>query len=300
MRQLTTTCVLWCLMAATGFARDIYVDNTLGDDRYDGTAAALIGNAVGPYRTITRALKAAVKGDRIIVANTGQPYRESITLQGGRHSGIVPERGGAVAYFELIGNDAVLDGTSRVPAEGWSHFAGAVFRYRPPKMSFQVLYLDGKPASQRLVTDERRLPELQPLEWCLLDGYIYFRVEPNRLPQSYELAYAGLDVGITLYEVRHVKIRNLVVQGFQLDGVNAHDGAVGAELIGLNCRGNGRSGISVGGASRVRIEACQVENNGAAQVRTEGFSRTQLVGCNLVDATAPKIVSDGGVVDVKD
>ncbi len=67
---------------------------------------------------------------------------------------------------------------------------------------------------------------------------------------------------------------------------------------GLNCRGNGRSGISIGGASRVVVESCLVGNNGAAQVRAEGASHAQLIGCDLLDNTAPKIVRDGGEVVV--
>ena len=94
-------------------------------------------------------------------------------------------------------------------------------------------------------------------------------------------------------------IRDLVVQGFQLDGVNAHDGVFGAQLTELTCRGNGRSGISIGGASRVRVEACLVGNNGAAQVRIEGSCKAQLIGCDLLENTAPKIVREGGEVVVK-
>ena len=59
-------------------------------------------------------------------------------------------------------------------------------------------------------------------------------------------------MGITLYEVRNVVIRDLIVQGFQLDGINAHDGVFDALLKKVTCRGNARSGICVGGASRVR------------------------------------------------
>ena len=95
---------------------------------------------------------------------------------------------------------------------------------------------------------------------------MYFRTEPNRLPQSYDLSYTARQVGITLYEVRHVIVRDLVIQGFQLDGVNAHDGVRDTALVGLNCRGNVRSGISIGGASRVRLDSCLVGNNGAAQL----------------------------------
>jgi hypothetical protein len=107
-----------------------------------------------------------------------------------------------------------------------------------------------------------------------------------------------LPVGITLYEVRHVVIRDLIVQGFQLDGINAHDGVFGASFIGVTCRGNARSGISVGGASRVRVEGCVVGNNGAAQVRTEGYSHTRVINSHLLDNTAPPVVREGGTVHV--
>ena len=58
----------------------------VGDDGRDGRSAEASG-AGGPFRTIARALRAAGAGDRIILTKTTEPYRESITLQGGRHSG---------------------------------------------------------------------------------------------------------------------------------------------------------------------------------------------------------------------
>ncbi|MHB8953057.1 MAG: right-handed parallel beta-helix repeat-containing protein [Pirellulaceae bacterium] len=283
--------VVLCLPATTSWARDIYVDNVIGDDRNDGSAVVALGARVGPYRTLTRALAATLKGDRVIVANTGESYRESLTLQGARQSGY-PD-----APFELVGNGAVLDGSQPVPPDEWSYVEGHLFRFRPPKSSFQVLYLDGKPARRREVRSPDEMGALEPLEWCLYQQHVYLRVEPNRQPQSYEATYTAMPVGITLYEVQHVIVRDLVIQGFQLDGVNAHDGVRTTTLSALNCRGNGRSGISVGGASRVLIEACLVGNNGAAQVRTEGFSHTQLNGCDLLDNTAPRIVREGGRVD---
>jgi hypothetical protein len=103
-----------------------------------------------------------------------------------------------------------------------------------------------------------------------------------------------------LYEVRHVSISDLVVQGFQLDGVSAPDNAFEVALIGLTARGNGRSGISVSGASRVLIQACLVGNNGAAQVRTEGPSHTRIVNCDLVDSPdAPALIREGREVIVE-
>jgi len=289
---IVTFLAVYCVLVAPLWSRDIYVNNVMGDDRNDGSTAEPTGDRVGPYQTIARALRASRKSDRVILANTSEPYRESITLQGGRQSGIEG------FPFELIGNNAVLDGTVPVPAFGWSHYKGRVFRYRPPKMSFQLLYLDDKPATRRQVTVRAEIDEMNPLEWCLFEQYLYFCVEEGRLPQAYNLSHTGLQVGVTLYQVRNVVIRDLIVQGFQLDGVNAHDGVVDTTLSGLNCRGNGRSGISIGGASRVFVQACLVGNNGAAQVRSEGACAAQLEGCDLLDNTAPPIVKEGGRVVV--
>ncbi len=280
MRHWVLILTIWFGFATFGSARDLYVNNMAGNDRYDGRVPTTEGKKLGPLHTIARALRIAQKGDRVIIANTGQPYRESITLQGGRHSGL------RAARFELIGNGAVLDGSRDIPANAWTWYSGNVFRYRPVKMHFQVLYRNGKPAERVQVTEAARIDDLKPLQWCLFEGQIYFCTEPGNLPQNYDLAHTTLPVGITLYEVRHVTIRDLVVQGFQLDGVNAHDGVTGTTLIGLTCRGNGRSGISVGGASRVQIQACLIGNNGAVQFRAEGPSHAQLVGCDLVGTDA--------------
>ena len=280
--------------ASLAVARDIFVDNVAGDDRRQGESASISGGTGGPCRTIGKALRLAQRGDRIIVADSGQPYRESITLQAGRHSGI------AARPFTIVGNGAMLDGSAPVGADAWKHVEGNVFRFRPRRATFQILFLAGKPAQRRRVNRDEGFPDLQPLEWCLHDRSVYFRVEPDRLPHQYDLTYTSLKVGITIYETRHVVISDLVIQGFQQDGVNAHDSAFGTTLVGLTCRGNGRSGISVGGASRVKAIACLVGNNGTAQVRTEGFSRTEIINCDLIDSEhAPATVRKGGTLTIQ-
>lgn len=288
--------VLWllCAWASVAVGRELFVDNQTGDDGRNGRAATVDGNN-GPFRTIARALKEADFGDRIIIAKTPDPYRESITLQGGRHSGI------AGGEFEIVGNGAVVDGSRSVPQGWWKHFRGDVFRFRPPKMSFQTLFLDGVPAVRKYAEKaSNRLPNLEPLEWCLFNRHVYFRTSEQQVPQSFNLAYTALPVGITIYETRHVIVRDLVIQGFQLDGVNAHDNAFDTLLVGLTCRGNGRSGISVGGASRAEIVASLVGSNGEAQVRTEGKSHTILVNCDLVEHdVVPKLDRRGGEVRVE-
>jgi hypothetical protein len=275
-------------------ARDIYVNNVMGDDRATGRYPAIYGRGEGPLLTLGRALAIASKGNRVILADTGEPYRESVTLQAGRNSGFPEEP------FVIEGNGAVLDGSAPVPPEAWMHFRGELFRFQPDRFSHQQLFLDGLPVRRRFLGSEGQLPALEPLEWCFAGRHIYFRPEPDQIPDSYFLHHSALPVGLGLYEVRHVVIRDLIVQGFQLDGVNAHDSAFDVSLIGLTCRGNGRSGISVGGSCRVLIQNCLVGDNGAAQVRTEGYSRTRIVDSDLVEGPLPTVSREGGILTIED
>jgi hypothetical protein len=292
MRLLLVTCLVWSVAAPLAAGRDIFVDNVGGDDRYDGSRPQSFGGN-GPCRTIARALRAAEKGDRVVIANTGQPYFGCVTLTGGSHSGFVERP------FVIEGNGAILAGTAPVPEDAWEPFNATVVRFSPPRKAYQQLYRDGAALSRRPVSATGPLPDLQPLEWCLFRGAIYFRPEDGMLPTDYHLEYAVHPVGLTIYEVRNVVVRGLTIQGFQLDGVNAHDNAFEAVLVNLDCRGNGRSGISVGGASRVVIDSCRASGNGHAQVRTEGYCQTNIVNSDLATDSAPSLLQNGGQVNVE-
>ena len=150
--------------------------------------------------------------------------------------------------------------------------------------------------------ENAEVPELEEHQWCLVNRRVYFKTESTKLPRDYDLTYNTRRVGITLVNCRQVVIQGFIVQGFQLDGINAHDNVFGATLLGITARGNGRSGVSVGGASLVTIEACLVGNNGVAQLRTEGFSETRLKNNDLIDddPDAPAIVQESGKIEQLD
>jgi len=277
------------ITAMPSFARDFYVDNVQGDDRNDGLAQFRGTSGSGPFKTIARALRKVDGGDRVFLAKNADPYRESITLEGRNCSG------NSFQAFQLIGNGATLDGSTTIGEEAWEHFAGNVFRFRPDRPKHQILFLDARPLPKVDANNRQQLSSLEPLHWALHQNHIYFCVEQDKLPSSYNLSCCGHSVGITLYQVHGVVISDLTVQGFQLDGVNAHDLVSNAHIQSSTLRGNGRSGVSIGGASRFRIESCLIGNNGNAQVRTEGFSRTELKDCDLVEnQEAWRIERDGG------
>lgn len=290
-RVVVAVCVLCVLAPCQKTAgREIYVNNLTGDDRCSGAQSLATPDLTGPVRTIARALQLANGGDRIILAATGQPYRESISIVGLRLSGTRQRP------LVIEGNGAVLDGSSPVPPEAWEHYRGAIFRFRPTRKAWQQLFLDGKPPVRVPVPPGRTVTELDALQWCLVDGWLYFCVENDKLPADYNLSCATLQTGITLYQVENVAILDLTVQGFQQDGINVFNNARGVYLAGVISRGNGRSGITVGGASSAVIEACLLGNNGKAQLLTLPYCEVRIINSYLLGNTAPGWVDRGGSV----
>ena len=291
--RYSTVAAALLILVSPSFARDIFVSNTAGDNRFSGRQPKIAPDLNGPVRTISRALEMAHRGDRIVVENTGKAYRESLSLVGGRHSG------DSFTPFIIEGNGAILDGSAAVPPKAWEHYQGPVFRFRPSRLDYQQLFLEDRPVA-RVVADRLAAepPKLEAREWCLWGGHIYFCIESPKMPEDYALTCAEKPVGITLFHVDRVAIVDLTVQGFQLDGVNAHNSARQVSLTGLTCRGNGRAGIAVGGASRVNVEACLLGNNGRAQLLTQPISETHVYNSTLLSMTAPGWVDEGGRVFV--
>ncbi len=277
-------------MSVSSQASVLYVNNVHGSDLYDGSLAEGADNYSGPVRSIRRALRLARQGDRIVLANTGTPYREGVSFYGGRNSGLIGRP------FILEGNGAVLDGSQPIPARAWRHFRGDVYRYRPHHLGHQMLFMDGKPAQRHPAPRTvEEVPDLAPLQWVDHGAYVYFRTEKGVRPDVYPLSHAVEGVGITLFQVRDVVVTNLTIQGFRIDGVSVFDDAH-CLLGGLICRGNGRSGVFVGGSSRAIIRSCLIGNNGKAELMTDGYSQTRVRDTELVKLGAPPVVRRDGLI----
>ncbi len=263
------------MLATSAVARDLFVDNVVGEDANSGLRADA-GSGDGPVRTLDRALRLVRRGDRIVLANTSEPYREMISLCD------VEQRGYPDLPLVIQGNGATLDGTVTAAEGAWKNENDNIFSIRPRRLTYQQLFRDGQPLRRARAANYAgaTLP-LEPLEWALLTDRIAFRVEAGRLPEQYGLRHAGLQTGITLYNTEYVRIEDLIIQGFQQDGINAHELVRGCELVRVECRANGRSGISVGGVSRVTLIDCNCYDNGRAQLRVEGQGRLTARGCDF-------------------
>ena len=266
----------------TATAETIYVNNIGGDDTNNGLTQENKGDGVGPLRTLTGALKRVERGDSIELAKTDVPYNECVTLQGRRHSGT------SFAPFVIDGNGATLEGIAQVPAHRWEHVCGDIFRFAPDRAAFQQLFLDGEAAELVGRFDGFYNTQfLTPKQWCRCKGGIHFAAEKGKSVHNYELSFASHPVGITLYNVENVVIRNLKLRGFQLDGINAHDNAFDCLLSDISSVENGRSGVSVGGSSRVRLNHCELGKNNDTQLNAEGWSTSTLQDTRLVSKVAP-------------
>ncbi len=284
-----TTIWFFALFASVSplVADDWYVDNISGNDRTNEPGETQ------PFKTIQAALLRANPGDRIILRKSLEPYREQISITGPNNSGM---RG---RPLEIVGNGATLEGAEPIRGTSWEVLGDDLFQYRPPRLSHQLLFLEGRPLD-RVHSPPGELPQLQPLQWTQRDGWIVFRTEPGKAPYQYDLSCCRRTVGITLYQAHDVLISNLVIQGFQIDGINAADLVDQAVIDGCVIRGNGRSGISVGGASRVSLISCLIGDNGQAQVRSEGFCQLVIDSCDIIEQAGRIPVDNQGGIVVRD
>jgi len=287
MRRFGVMLVFVLILVADVSGADIQVDNVRGDDFRDGGTGRGIDLGQGSLRTIGRALQLAHPGDRIVLTKNDEPYRESLTLQGSRH------RGWQLWPLVIDGRGATIDGTSPVPPSAWRFVRKDLFQFDPLIRSTGLLYKDGQPAARPA---SGRHTALEPGQGLLEGGLVWFRIENGKLPSSEDLRWTAQTVGITLYDVHDIVIRDLIVQGFALDGINLHDGATNIELTRVSLRGNGRSGLHVGGACRATLHDSHASDNGRAQVHVEGACRLHLRQNEFLEDSAPAIRREGGAI----
>lgn len=274
---LSAAC-LSLLSAAPTFARAIYVNNRLGDDRNDGYVAQTVDASSGPVKTLARAIQLSRHSDTIELTNTGIPYYESVSLVGKRLSGA------SSRPFEIIGNGAVLSGATAIPDGAWQKSGDDLWMLKPWRKGFFVLISQEKSLSELRPAapgEWTSVPSLTPNQWCVFKGLIYFKSERLIEPQSLPLSVASHDCGITLYGVQHVRIANLTIRHFRTDGIGVHDLARNITLENVSLIENGRAGLAVGGSADVRlINSFSTENRDASILVSEAGS-IETVECHL-------------------
>lgn len=252
--------ILCCLVAPhVAEARTLYVDNRNGSDASDGLFQQSRSEWSGPVRSIRRVLQLARSGDTIELAKNADPYYETISLMGVRHSG------SANSPFVIEGHGATISGLRALPPAGWQPVYGdsRLWRLSFTRKGYYVLQHEGQ-----LVPEFRPGDAADPVadlpvgQWLSWRGGFYYRAETAEPPAKETFAHAGGEVGISLYRTQHVWIRNLVVEHFRVDGLHAHDQCRDIVIENVEFRENGRAGLAVTGTSEVELSNVRSHSNG--------------------------------------
>lgn len=282
MRSPACLCPCLCLLLATLYSFDslcaatIYVDNRVGSDAFDGQSAKPLESIVGPLRSLRAAMQKAGPGDTIELANNGTPYFGSATLAGPRHSALGGSR------LTIDGHGAVLDGSQPVPSHAWKEVEGRLWKMTPWRKGHYQLVLDGNPVpEQASQAGTEGLQELPEGHWSAVGGSIYYRGAAGEDPRERPFRFARDSVGLTLYGVRGVTIRNLSLRHFRLDGISLPNDCRDVLLENVRASANARAGLFAGGSSQVFVRGAEISDNREHQVLISGLAVVRLVDSEL-------------------
>lgn len=290
-RSALLATALLLLASSRSFAVDWYVDNLLGSDANTGLSQQIVDDQTGPVKTIRRALRRIKPGDTVHLVNHGTPYYESLEIVGPRFIGT------GIGLFTLEGHGAIVSGAKPVPFDAWRRLGNGLWKFTPFRKAYYQLILDEKPLPEVVnPAISKNMPEIPAGHWCAWRGSIYYRQnpEPRQTPNDLPLWFAGEEVGVTLYEVDGVVIRDLTFRHFRLDGVNAHDRARNVILENVKLQENGRSGIAVGGTSLVGLKDSQVVGNRVTQALVTERAQLELMATELGDGPGTPFQIRGG------
>lgn len=135
--------------------------------------------------------------------------------------------------------------------------------------------------------DRSGLKDLPPGEWTAFEGSIYYHAVAFQSPPGLPFSFAAENVGLTLYNVRQVVVRDLTFRHFRLDGVNAPDSCRDILLEGVRAVENGRAGLAVGGSSQMVMQGGELQNNRRENILVTGRATAQLDDTLLDAASEP-------------
>ena len=226
-------------------AADYYVNNCIGRDNNDGKTAKTA------VKTIAKAVSLCHTSDRIVLANTGTVYHESLCLS---RRGGTPQR-----PFVIEGNGAVLSGLRAVKPDEWQPMADGRYFFPVANRPYGMPYLASH--GKRLAVTSKA-DTIGPGEyfWDREKG-IYFKPAADQTLASYDLGVTLLGSGLATASASYIVCRNLVCEHFANDGFNMHGDCRGITLENVVARYNGDDGISIHESGGLVVRDAHVHHN---------------------------------------
>jgi hypothetical protein len=266
----------WTGLFSPVWGLELHVNPVDGFDGNDGLAATTQTRLTGPVKTLRRAMQLARAGDTVVLANIGQPYYEPLRLVGGPHSGFESQP------FTIRGNGATLSGMRPVPPDGWQSEGDGVWRLSLTRKGYYRFFRGDDAIPEFLPTAANTAINDLPFDHYLSrQGAVLFRFDQQTTPYSQSWTYAAEDTGISLVDVRNVRLVDLNVTGFRVDGANADGNCRGVVFDNVTIHDNGRAGLSANGTSRVIVQNSRLTANGRHAVLITEFAQVTLTDSDL-------------------
>jgi hypothetical protein len=281
-------CVPQVARGATEMAGTVYLDNVKGSDQFDGSSAIPGEGGVGPVASITHASAILKPCEKLVIANTGIPYRGTLLLCG---KGGTPE-----TPLIVEGNGATLEGLLPTKPSDWTVLKNGVLSMKWYGMPYGFMVVaDGKPP-----VFAKSLRDIKPGESYYnkpLGGPHpgYYRLpEGKRLEDmTLEVDNGGFGCGVEIVGASNIIIRNLKCRYFNNDGFNIQGECEGLLFEHIEGYLNGDQGFSCHATV-----ACQVvdgyfheDDSGIADTV---FSRSSFDGVVVTGNRSFGVLFEGG------
>lgn len=260
LRLCLTVTVGLSLISSDLFAGEVFVDNLVGRDAYDGTMDTGRQGS-GPVQSLQRAAELAGYCGTVILKNTGTPYYESLSLTGNRHSGTPG------SPFTIIGNGSTISGLRMVPRQGWRQAGTGVWKLNVSRKGYYQFLRAGQLLPEYLPEPGANVLESLPAgHWVSWRGLIYFKQDGIDPPSNQDFAFTADQTGISLHHVSNISIQDVTLQHFRFDGLHAQGLCDNVQLNNVNSIENGRAGFACSGASKIDLFGGEATRNGRHQI----------------------------------
>ena len=217
-------------------AEEYYADSVNGNDSHDGLAPERA------FRTIDKASRMLQAGDTLHL-KAGCVFKEALLFHAS---------GSVARPIRVKGNGAVLSGLERIPDESWSD-QGEGLWLSSNKMFWgacrpRVLLPDRTMVSVEISDPAFKDPKRLKAGQAAWNGSgIWFKCDPSRRPQDYNLSGYYRVSGIEVLNKHNWIVENLAVEHFTNDGINVHGLCRGLYFFDIVARQNGDDGFSIHG-----------------------------------------------------
>ena len=273
---------------ATEVGGTVYLDNVKGSDQFDGSSAIPGAEGVGPVASITHASHILKTCGRLIIANTGIPYRGTLLLM---------SKGGTPEDPLIVeGNNATLEGLVLAKPSDWTvEKDGTLSMMWPGSWVGFLVVTNGTPP-----VFAKSLKDIKP-------GEIYYNKSQSgphpgyyRLPAGkriedlkLEVDTGGYGCGVQIIGSSNIIVRNLKCRYFENDGFNVQTQCEGLRFEHIEGYLNGDQGFSCHATVSCVVIDGNFHNNDSGIADTV-FSRTSFYGVTVTGNRSYGVLFQGG------